>query len=138
MDPDQAKALGQYLRSRREALKLSTRGLAALAGVPDSTIVRFEQGAYAAPSPDKLARLAEALGLNLADVYALANYAAPADLPSVGPYLRTKYRDLPPEALDALSRDVSRVLARHGIDPTGPGPARMKQQTTDQDHGREK
>ncbi len=123
MDPDQAKALGQYLRSRREALKLSTRGLAALAGVPDSTIVRFEQGAYAAPSPDKLARLAEALGLNLADVYALANYAAPADLPSVGPYLRTKYLDLPPEALDALSRDVSRVLARHGIDPTGgPGP----------------
>lgn len=118
MDPDQAKALGRFLRARREALGLSTRRLAALAQVPDSTIVRFEQGAYAAPSPDKLARLARALQVPLADIYALADYAVPADLPSVRPYLRTKYRNLSAEALDALSRDVCRVLARHGIDVT--------------------
>lgn len=118
MDQDQAEALGVFLRNRRDTLGLSTRQLARLSGVPDSTIVRFEQGAYASPSADKLARLAEAMGLNLADVYSLAQYASPADLPSVGPYLRTKYRDLEPAALNALSREVSEVLARHGIDPT--------------------
>lgn len=117
MDQDQAKTLGEFLRSKRESLELSTRQLARLSGVPDSTIVRFEQGAYASPSADKLARLAGALGLNLADVYSLAQYAAPADLPSVGPYLRTKYRDLSPAALDALSQEVSEVLAKHGIQP---------------------
>jgi len=117
MDQDQAKALGVFLRNRREALGWSTRHLAGLSGVPDSTIVRFEQGAYAAPSADKLARLAAAMGLNLADVYGLAQYATPGDLPSVGPYLRTKYKHLSPEALESLNRDVSKVLARHGINP---------------------
>lgn len=142
MDDEQAKKLGRFLRTRREALSLSTRQLAAVAGVPDSTIVRFEQGAYAAPSPDKLARLAEALDLNLADVYSLADYAVPANLPSPGPYLRTKYRDLPPAALAALSHDVARVLARHGItlgggpvdgedeSPDGPAPARPASRRT--------
>lgn len=118
MNPEQAQALGHFLRTRRHALGLSTRRLATLADVPDSTIVRFEQGAYAAPSADKLARLAQALQVPLADIYALAAYVVPSDLPSIGPYLRAKYRDLSPEALDALSRDVAQVFVRHGIDVT--------------------
>jgi transcriptional regulator with XRE-family HTH domain len=61
MEPDRAAALGQHLRTRREELGLSTRQLSAQAGVNDVTIVRIERGEFAAPRPDKLSRLADAL-----------------------------------------------------------------------------
>jgi len=117
VDSEQSKRLGAYLRARRELLKLTTRQLAERAGLTDSTIVRIEQGAFAAPSPDKLAKLAESLGLSLADVYALADYAVPADLPNVGPYLRTKFRNLPSGTVEELQSQISQILRQHGIEP---------------------
>src|SRR5712692_1930879 len=99
MNPDQAKELGRQLRVRRDELGLSVRDLEKLASVDNGTIVRIEQGAFAAPAPDKLSRIAEALKLSLADVFALAEYSAPSELPSFSPYLRTKYRDLPAPAV---------------------------------------
>ncbi len=86
----------------------------------DATIVRIEQGAFAAPRPDKLSRIAEALGLSLADVFALADYAVPDDLPSFQPYLRSKYRDMPAEAVDDLSKAFERIVRKHGYDAHGP------------------
>ena len=120
MDQEQAKELGQRLRARREELGLSLRQLAEQADMNDATIVRIEQGAFAAPAPDKLARIAEALGLSLADVFALAEYAVPDDLPSFQPYLRSKYRDMPREAVDDLNKAFDRIVRRHGYDPAGP------------------
>lgn len=122
MNPEQAQELGRFLRSRREARQLSLRQLSALAHVDDGTITRIEQGKFAAPAPDKLSRLAEALGLNLGDVYAMADYAVPQDLPALSPYLRTKYRDLPPEASEAIERYAVRLAKRHGVDLSGPTP----------------
>ena len=63
MNPKQAKELGKRLRARREELELSLRDLERLSGVDNGTLTRIEQGAFAAPRPDKLARIAEALGL---------------------------------------------------------------------------
>jgi transcriptional regulator with XRE-family HTH domain len=120
MTPEQAKRLGALLRNRREELGLSTRQLAERVEFDDSTIVRFEQGAYAAPRPDKLARIADALGLTLADVYALADYAVPGDLPSFQPYLRTKYRDLPAPAVAEMERYFQRLAKKFGVDTDGP------------------
>jgi len=120
MDQEQAKELGQRLRARREELGLSLRQLADQADMNDATIVRIEQGAFAAPAPDKLARIAEALGLSLADVFALAEYAVPDDLPSFQPYLRSKYRDMPREAVDDLNKAFDRIVRKHGYDPAGP------------------
>ncbi len=120
VEPEQAKELGQRLRARREELGLSLRQLAERAETTDTTIIRIEQGAYAAPAPDKLSRIAEALGLSLADVFALAEYAVPGDLPSFQPYLRSKYRDLPPEAVDDLNKAFARIVRKHGYDPDGP------------------
>jgi transcriptional regulator with XRE-family HTH domain len=120
MDQEQAKELGQRLRARREELGLSLRQLAEQADMNDATIVRIEQGAFAAPAPDKLARIAEALGLSLADVFALAEYAVPDDLPSFQPYLRSKYRDMPREAVDDLNKAFDRIVRKHGYDPAGP------------------
>jgi transcriptional regulator with XRE-family HTH domain len=121
MNPQQAKKLGRHLRRSREALGISARELARRADVDDSTIVRFEQGAFAEPSPDKLHRIARVLGLNLADLYVLADYPVP-ELPTLGPYLRAKYRDLPPEAAEQLDAYAQRLAKRHGVDLSGPAP----------------
>jgi transcriptional regulator with XRE-family HTH domain len=127
MNPEQAKELGRRLRTRREELELSVRDLERIAGVDNGTIVRIEQGAFAAPAPDKLSRLAEALGLSLADVFALADYAIPSELPSFQPYLRTKYRGLPVEAVEQLDRTFQRLAKRHGLDQAGPAPGEDEQ-----------
>lgn len=127
MNPEQAKELGRQLRSRREELELSLRDLERLAGVDNGTIARIEQGAFAAPAPDKLSRIADALGLSLADVFALADYASPNELPSFQPYLRTKYRGLPTEAVEQLERSFQRLVKRHGLDAAGPAPGEDEQ-----------
>jgi transcriptional regulator with XRE-family HTH domain len=122
MDQEQARELGQRLRETREELGLTIRELAERAGTTHTTVVRLEQGAYDAPAPDKLSRIAEALGLSLADVFALADYSVPSDLPSFRPYLRTKYRGLPAPAVEELERSFMRVAKRHGLDLRGPRP----------------
>ena len=122
MDDEQAKSLGELLKRKREELGLSTRQLGEIAGLDGVTVLRFEQGAFAAPRPDKLARVAEALGISLADVYALADYAVPDDLPSFRPYLRTKYRGLPAEEVDKIEAYAARLAKRHGVDLSGPAP----------------
>ena len=122
MDDEQAKSLGELLKRKREELGLSTRQLGEIAGLDGVTVLRFEQGAFAAPRPDKLARVAEALGISLADVYALADYAVPDDLPSFRPYLRTKYRGLPAVEVDKIEAYAARLAKRHGVDLTGPAP----------------
>jgi transcriptional regulator with XRE-family HTH domain len=122
MDETQAKALGKVLRERRETLGLSLKRLGDKVGLPDVTILRFERGDHAAPAPDKLARLAEGLGLKLADVFALADYAVPSELPSFKPYLRTKYRDLPPEDIESIEKYAARLAKKHGITLDGPAP----------------
>jgi transcriptional regulator with XRE-family HTH domain len=114
--------LGKLLRARREALGLSTRKLEELSGVTGATIVRIEQGEFAAPAPDKLARIADVLGIPLADVYAVAEYAAPQQLPNLSPYLRTKYRDLPDEAAAQIEAYAQRLATKHGVDLRGPAP----------------
>lgn len=122
MDNEQARQLGKVLRQRREGRGLTTRALAQQAGINDATVVRFEQGAFASPAPDKLARIAAALGLRLADVYALADYAVPSDLPSFTPYLRTKYRQLPSEEVERIEAYALRIARKHGVDLAGPAP----------------
>lgn len=122
MDDEQAKSLGELLKRKREELGLSTRQLGEIAGLDGVTVLRFEQGAFAAPRPDKLARVAEALGISLADVYALADYAVPDDLPSFRPYLRAKYRGLPADEVDKIEAYAARLAKRHGVDLTGPAP----------------
>lgn len=120
MDQEQAKRFGQWLRQQRQASGLSTYQLAKQTGLSRGTIVRFEQGAFAAPAPDKLATIAAAIGVELADVYAMAEYAVPDDLPSFQPYLRSKYRDMPAEAVDDLGKAFERIVRKHGYDPDGP------------------
>jgi len=120
MDREQAKKLGGYLQQARQAKALSLMGLSELTGVTDATISRIETGAFRAPAPDKLAQIAGALELPLADVFALAEYAVPADLPSFTPYMRSKYHDLPDEAVEQIERYAQKLARKHGVTLTGP------------------
>jgi transcriptional regulator with XRE-family HTH domain len=109
MNQRQSEALGALLRQKRKELGYSTYQLAKAAHVDQSVVVRFEQGKFAAPRPDKLARFAQLLGMSLADVYARAGYVVPHDLPSFQEYLLAKYGDLPRSALATLSRCFEEV-----------------------------
>ena len=122
MEPEQAKRLGQYLREARHTKDYSAFRLGELTQINDATIVRIENGHFRAPAPDKLARIADALDLPLADVFALAEYAAPTELPSFTPYLRTKYRDLPDDAYDQIEKYAARIAKKHGVVLNGPTP----------------
>ena len=87
-----------------------------LIGTRNSTIIRIEQGAFAAPRPDKLAHIAEALHFSLADIYTRAGYLVPEDLPSFHAYLPARYRNLPDEAIGQLGALFDSLVARHGLD----------------------
>ena len=102
MTHERAQRLGNFLRARRLELGLSARHVARAVNVRDSTIMRLERGCYAAPAPDKLARIAEILRLELADVFALAEYLIPSALPELPHYLRARYPELTEQAIRAL------------------------------------
>lgn len=122
MDREQAKKLGGHLQQARQAKQLSLMALSEITGITDATISRIETGAFRAPAPDKLAALAEALELPLADVFALAEYAVPNELPSFMPYMRSKYRDLPDEAVAQIEQYAKYLANEHGVSLDGPAP----------------
>jgi transcriptional regulator with XRE-family HTH domain len=114
MTPELAQ-LGQLLKAKREEHGLSTHRLAAAAEMDQATIVRFEAGTIGAPRPDKLSRIAEVLGIRSADVFALAGYMAPRDLPTLRPYLSAKYRGFLAEDLDRIEAYVARIAKKRGF-----------------------
>lgn len=120
MNQSQAQQLGGWLRKRRHEAGISTTELAKRTGINDATISRIELGAIASPDPHKLRLISQELDLNLADVYAMAGYAAPKDLPSFQPYLRRKYQNLPDQALEGLEKAFERVIRKYGYQPEGP------------------
>jgi len=115
MNREQSKALGGILRGKRQALGYSTYQLAEAAGVQQSTVVRIERGEFAAPRPDKLARFADLLGLSLADVFAVAGYLVPGELPHFEAYLAAKYPCLPVVAIAELRHRFDEILAHHDL-----------------------
>lgn len=123
MEPEQAAELGRLIRERRSELGLSVRQLAEQAAMNFATLSRIEQGRFAAPGPDKLARIAKALGIGTADLFGLAGYTVPADLPSFRPYLRGKHPAMPAAAIDDLAKAFERIARKHGYNPDA-NPAR--------------
>lgn len=122
MNPEHAQRFGAYLRQQREARGLSIREVARRVGVQDTTILRFERGEFLAPAPDKLRRLALALDLPANDLFVMAEYVTPEELPTPRPYLRAKYPDLPPEAVEEAERYLANLMREHGVTSDGPAP----------------
>jgi len=114
--------LAEVISNARKAKGLSTRAVAAEIGLDQSNIVRLENGAVTAPQPAVLESLARVLDLDLADLYALAGYTKPSELPAFTPYLRSKFAGLPTEAHDELERSFRRIAKKYGYDANGPTP----------------
>lgn len=124
--------LGRFLRYAREERGWSTRQLAERSGVYQTTIVRIETGQFTSLTPDRLALLAAALDLPLADLYSLAGYPLPTELPALPAYLRAKYRDLPAPAHEELAAYVAHLTDKYGVTPAGPRPGEDEDEATDE------
>lgn len=122
MDPKQAKQFGLYLREARAARNLSAVKLAKLTGISDGTIIRIENGFIKTPDPDKLVTIAEALGLDVSEVLTRAHYPGAKALPAFKPYLRSKYGELPEDAVERIDKYVTRIAKEHGVVLEGPAP----------------
>lgn len=107
----EAQRLAEYLRSARTERGWSLRQLGAQADVDYTWIGHLEKGDFEVPDPRNLARVAYALGLNIADIYMEAGYPAQPALPSVRPYLRAKY-GMPEEAAAEVERYINIINAR--------------------------
>jgi len=57
-----------------------------------SHLSRLESGGLTQPSPEKLQLIAQILGVDYNDLFALAGYVTPDGLPSLVPYLRASTR----------------------------------------------
>ncbi len=112
MTPEQARALGAFIRQRRVELGLSARELARRAGVAD--VIRIEQGILLNPRTDSLRAIAHGLDVPLNDLLAAADYVPAKELPTFTPYLRTKYKELPEQAVAEMEQFLQRLRHKHG------------------------
>ena len=112
------QTVGEMLAIARIALGISANELARRSGVNVSNVSRIETGQTAQPSPDTLRQLGDALGLDWADLFAAAGYEQPKTLPTIKPYLRSKYPDLPEAAL----QQIAKITSKYGVDPNNTGP----------------
>ena len=109
-DKQAAATLGEFIRQAREDALLSLRNLEQITGIPRNTLSRLENDSIERPDPQMLHKLADALQLNVRDLFALAGYEAGDKLPSLAPYLRARYSHLPPEAIAEAGRRLQDLL----------------------------
>jgi transcriptional regulator with XRE-family HTH domain len=101
--------LGRFVSTRRQEQHLSLSELAKRTGVNKTTIHRLETG-ESRPTADLLSSLARALGLPAVDLFVLAGYLNPHDLPSLRVYLQAAYGDLPPQTLTEIEACLQRGI----------------------------
>ena len=115
MTPAQRTALADLLINRRTEKGMSIRGVAHAAGVDAANVMRLEQGQVEQPKAAKLQAIGRVLGIPAAELYAVVGWLPPAELPAFRPYLRSKYRDLPPEAVTEIEAVFNRVARNYGL-----------------------
>ena len=91
MPSSNLQQLSDILRRRRLGAGMTVRDLAERAGLVPSTVSRLETGQIAEPRPTHLQKLAQALSIDVEELYAEAGYLQPGALPELRPYLRVKY-----------------------------------------------
>ncbi|MFH5227299.1 helix-turn-helix domain-containing protein [Antrihabitans spumae] len=120
MNEKQSQILAELLRSKRTELGLSASETARRAGIQPSTLTRLELGQIAAPTATNLRALGTVLGITSADLFATVGWMPEGELPSMTPYLRSKYRNMPPEAIAEIEQHFAKVAKDHGITVSGP------------------
>jgi transcriptional regulator with XRE-family HTH domain len=114
MTPEEAQQLAELLRSHRVAQGLTAREVARRAGVDVGTVTRLEQGQILSPRAESLRAIGEVLNIPAADLFAVAAWLPQGELPSFRPYLRSKYRELSPEAMAEIEAVFERLARDYG------------------------
>jgi transcriptional regulator with XRE-family HTH domain len=115
-------AFADFILQRRLELGLSLVQLEERTGIHNSRLSRWERGLEAPARTERLTALAIGLGVPPADLYLLAGIELDPELPSMRPYLRSKYGpELPASAIAEIEAYSARVAARYGVS-TGPAP----------------
>lgn len=114
MTETQAKRLGELLVRERERQGLSLRVFAERADIPYTWLARIEQGKFTHPAADRLARVAETLGIDPARIDRLSHNHLADSLPSVHTYFRSKEKASPEEIaeIEAAIRRIHKKYER--------------------------
>lgn len=120
MEHVQQTNVGAFLRARRLELGMSLQDVAVRAGLNKSSVQRLEEGHHQTAKPETLVRLAHAVGVSSGDLFALAGLSQPSQLPTLRPYLRLKYGDLPDAAMAEIEAYLAAVAQHYGVGPHGP------------------
>lgn len=118
---DSHNHFGAMIQAARQSAGLSFAHAERVTGVPVATLHGLERG-HTKPKPPVLAVLAKGYGLSLADLYLAAGYEIPKKLPTFTPYLRSRYKDMPPEARDELADAFARISEKYGYTSGSTGP----------------
>lgn len=117
MTDDERQALADVIRDKRQTLGISGSELARRAGIDKGLLTLLDQKKIAQPKADTIRALATALDIPLADLYAAINWLPEGSLPSLKPYMRAKYDDLPDEAVEQVERYVERLSRKYHRGP---------------------
>lgn len=123
MTQDQARQLGEFIRTTRLRAGIGLRELAAQSGISAANLHKIEVGLIKEPSPHSLQRIARQLGCDYEDLAMLAGYSLPTGLPTLPVYLRTKYDDLDPDQIRQVD-DYVRFLRQQPSESDDAKPAR--------------
>jgi transcriptional regulator with XRE-family HTH domain len=99
MTPEEAEALADLLRTKRQQLGLTAREVARRASVDVGTVTRIEAAQILSPRPDNLTAIGQVLDISAADIFAVTDWLPRQELPTFRPYMRAKYKGLPDEAV---------------------------------------
>lgn len=122
MNEQQVKILADAIHRARKAAGLSTHDIADRSGVAHTSILRLEQGKVSNPRLETTRAIVEAVGLNLNDLLASMGYVQKGALPTFRPYMRSKYKDMPPGAHHEMEAAFADIAKKYGYQPGGPRP----------------
>lgn len=114
MQPRELRRLANLIRSERARLNMTIVDVAKLADVDRTTITRLENGQLESPRIKTVANVGRALSIPTADLFPTTDAYAANDLPSLTPYLRTKYANLSESDIEELDTFRKQLEARHG------------------------
>jgi transcriptional regulator with XRE-family HTH domain len=117
MTPQEKERLATLVHSKRQELGFTARELARRAGVDVGVITQIERGINDRPRIESLRAIGLALQIPLADVFATVNWLPSDELPTLRPYMRAKYENLPDEAVDEVERFIASLNEKHAAGP---------------------
>jgi transcriptional regulator with XRE-family HTH domain len=112
MTKEQAQRIGRLIAAARQHKGWSLRRLSIETGFSHPALHHLEHGEYTHPSPERLLRISDVLGIDPERIEQIANARMSESLPGVRTYFRAKY-DLTPEEIDEIERTVQEVQRKH-------------------------